>query len=557
MTNLNAQHTWWKEAVVYQIYPRSFKDSNGDGIGDIPGIISKLDYIQSLGVDMVWLNPIFSSPNDDNGYDISDYQNIMPEFGNMADFDELLIQMHQRNLKLVLDLVVNHSSDEHYWFQESKKSRDNPYRDYYHWWPAENGKPAQRYSFFDINRDAWMYDETTDAYYLHYFSRKQPDLNWENPKLRQEVYKMMKFWLDKGVDGFRMDVIPFIAKDTTFPALPEKYNGNFGDYYAQGPYLHNYLKEMNQEVLSKYDVVSIAEGVGVTTNDAHLFINPNRQELNMLYHFEGMSIGYLPDGFKEPHPDGYSLHEFKEIYTKWDKAFEKGWGTIYLGNHDQPRMLTRWGSDEPEYRVAASKMLNTFLLTMRATPYIYHGDELGMANIKFDNITDYKDIESINMHQYLLSTGGDIDRFLNAQKITARDNGRTPFQWNDSNNAGFSENTPWLKVNPDYKEVNAAAQEHDAYSVLNYFRKLVALRKANKTLIYGQYDLIDSENPAVYGYTRKDKDGYFLVLLNFTKETVTVNFDFSSESSELILTNYENGMTGNFLQPFQACIYKL
>lgn len=552
----NSENAWWKEAVIYQIYPRSFKDSNGDGIGDLQGVISKLDYIKSLGVDAVWLNPIFSSPNDDNGYDISDYRNIMTDFGAMSDFDELLKQMHQKDLKLILDLVPNHSSDEHFWFQESKKSRDNPYRDYYHWWPAEKGKPNERFSFFDVNRDAWMYDEKTNAYFLHYFSRKQPDLNWENPKLRQEMYDVLSFWFDKGVDGFRMDVVPFISKDVSFPPIPARYNGSFGDYYAQGPFLHDYLKEMNTEVLSKYNSVSIAEGVGVNTEDVHLFVDPERKELDMLYHFDGMGIGFTPDGFKEPHPDGYSLLEFKQVYTKWDKAFENGWGTIYLGNHDQPRMVTRWGNDAPEFRELSSKMLHTFLLTMRATPFIYHGDEIGMANIKFENIEDYRDIESINMHQYITINGGDLQRFMSAQKITARDNGRTPFQWDESDNAGFTDGKPWLKVNPNYKEVNVKNQANDKKSILSYFKTLIELRKKYKTLIYGNYQLLDATNKSVYAYSRKDENGLFLVMLNFTSVDARFDIDFDLNDAELIMSNYFDANLEEVLEPYQACIYK-
>ncbi|MCY7375310.1 MAG: alpha-glucosidase, partial [Pyrinomonadaceae bacterium] len=362
---------WWKEAVVYQIYPRSFKDSDGDGVGDLKGIISKLDYIQSLGVDVIWINPIFASPNDDNGYDVSDYQAIMKDFGTMEDFDALLKGMHERKIKLVLDLVANHSSDEHRWFQESKKSRDNPYRNYYHWWDEEKGKPNKRVSFFDVNGDAWKYDETTKSYYLHIFSQKQPDLNWENPKVRQEMYSMLKFWFDKGVDGFRMDVIAFISKDTTFPPIPAEYKDNWGAFYSNGPHNHEYLQEMNREVLSKYDVMTVGE-IGVSAEDAHKFVDADRKELNMMYHFDGVGLGYLPNSKKLIDPKGWSLIDFKNIYSKWSDTFEeKGWGTIYLGNHDQPRMVTRWGSDAPEFREISSKMLTTFLMTMRATPYFY------------------------------------------------------------------------------------------------------------------------------------------------------------------------------------------
>ena len=553
---------WWKEAVVYQIYPRSFKDSDGDGVGDLKGIISKLDYIKSLGIDVVWLNPIFGSPNDDNGYDISDYRGIMKEFGTMKDFDALLKGMHERKIKMVLDLVVNHSSDEHKWFQESRKSRNNPYRNYYHWWDAERGKPAHRFSFFDVDGSAWKYDSTTNAYYLHYFSRKQPDLNWENPKLRKEIFDMMNFWFKKGVDGFRMDVISAISKDTTFPELPAKYHGDFVAYYADGPHLHEYLKEMNKEALSKYDVMSVAEGLGVTTETAHNFVDPDRKELNMLYHFEGMGIGYLPGQFKHMDPNGYSLLEFKKVYTKWDSIFaKKGWGTVYLGNHDQPRMLTRWGNDDPKYREASSKLLTTFLMTMRATPYYYSGDELGMSNIKFDNIEDYRDIETLNHYKKLQNENGDLDYFLQGQKISARDNGRTPFQWDDSKNAGFSNATPWLKVNPNYKKVNVAAEGKDPNSILNYFRKMVKLRKALPELVYGKYQLLDNENKNVYAYTRTLDNKKVLVVLNFSKTTTTFDMPKNIGTAGQVLINNLTEITlkekAIKLLPYQAVVIRL
>ena len=549
---------WWKEAVVYQIYPRSFKDSNGDGIGDLPGITSKLDYLKSLGVDVIWLNPIFSSPNDDNGYDISDYQGIMKEFGTMQDFDELLKGMHDRQMKLVMDLVVNHSSDEHEWFKQSRSSRDNPYRDYYHWWPAEKGKPNPRRSFFDVNGDAWKYDELTNSYYLHYFSQKQPDLNWENPKLRQEIYSMMRFWFDKGVDGFRMDVIPFISKDTTFPQMPAEFKGDWGRFYANGPHVHQYLQEMNKEALSKYDVMTVAEGAGVTAADALDYVDADRNELNMLYHFEGVSLGYLPDSLKIPDPKGYSLIEFKNIYSKWDGVFaEKGWGTIYLGNHDQPRMVTRWGNDAPQWRELSSKMLTTFLFTMRATPYYYAGDELGMSNIKFDRIEDYRDIESLNWYQQIKNKGGDLRQFMEAQKIAARDNGRTPFQWDTSASAGFTSGTPWLKVNPNYQTVNVAAEDNDPNSCLNYFRRIVKLRKDHPVLVYGKYTLIDPDNPDVYAYTRELDGKRILVLLNFRDKAASVKTSFDLSKAKVLLGNYPTASQGAKLQPYEAVIYEL
>ncbi len=553
------ERTWWKEAVVYQIYPRSFQDSNGDGVGDLQGMISRLDYVKSLGVDVVWLNPVFASPNDDNGYDISDYQNIMQEFGTMADFDALLKGMHDRGLKLVMDLVVNHCSSEHEWFKQSRQSRTNPYRDYFHWWPAEKGKPAPRFSFFDVNNDAWKLDPTTNAYFLHYFSEKQPDLNWENPKVRAEIFSMMRFWFDKGVDGFRMDVIPFISKDTTYPELPAQYQGDMVKYYADGPHLHEYLQAMDREVLSKYDVMSVAEGIGVGTDDALLFVDADRHELDMLYHFEGVGIGYMPNQFKVPDPKGYSLLEFKQVYSKWDAVFaEKGWGTVYLGNHDQPRMVTRWGNDSPAFRELSSKMLTTFLMTMRATPYYYFGDELGMNNIKFDKIEDYQDIESRNMYAKAKAESGDLQKFLDAQKISARDNGRTPFQWDASANAGFTTGQPWLKVNPNYVMLNVAAQEKDPYSVLQYFRKIVQLRKGSPTLIYGKYTLLDAGNPDVYAYTREGEGKKLLVLLNFRATPATVQPGLDISRARVLIGNYPASAVPSLsLRPYEAVVLEL
>jgi len=561
MSNTSNSTDWWKEAVIYQIYPRSFKDNNSDGIGDLQGIISKLDYIKNLGVDAVWLNPIFSSPNDDNGYDVSDYRNIMSEFGTMQDFDELLQGMHKRGLKLILDLVANHTSDEHEWFKQSRSSRDNPYRNYYHWWAAEKGKPAKRYSFFDVESNAWKYDEQTNAYYLHYFSVKQPDLNWENPKVRQEIYDIMRFWFDKGVDGFRMDVIPFISKDTNFPELPEKYHGDFIRYYADGPHLHEYLHEMYREVLSKYNVMSVAEGVGVKTNTAMDFVDPERNELNMLYHFDAIDIGYLPDVYKTIDPKGYDLIEFKEIYSKWNDLFgDKGWGTIYLCNHDRPRMVTRWGNDSDEFRELSSKMLTTFLFTMRATPFYYNGDELGMTNVKFDRIDDYRDIETINMYKQIEASGGDLQQFIEAQKLSARDNSRTPFQWNDTLHAGFTSGVPWIKVNPNYTTINAEQQEKDDNSCLNYFKKLIKLRKQTSTLIYGKYTLLDKNNMKVYAYTRELNDHKILVLLNFSKDDAQANVDLKVANAKRLICNYTDVPLRNdaiTLRPYEAVVYEL
>ncbi|NTD99184.1 alpha-glucosidase [Agrobacterium tumefaciens] len=550
------QPKWWKEAVVYQIYPRSFKDSDGDGIGDLKGIISKLDYLKSLGIDAVWLNPIFSSPNDDNGYDISDYRNIMKEFGTMEDFDALLKGLHQRNIKLVLDMVLNHSSDEHEWFKQAKLSRDNPYHNYYHWWPEEKGKPTPRYSFFDVNSDAWKYDAGTKSYYLHYFSQKQPDLNWENEKLRYEVYNMMKFWLDKGIDGLRMDAFQYVSKDTTWKKYPEGYEKNIIKYYGMGPNLHGYLKEMNKEVMSKYNVMTVAEGAGSTLKDAHALVDEDRHELNMAYHFEIMDIGN--------DPKGYLLTDLKKAFTKWETSFaDKGWLAVFLANHDVPRMVSKYGNDSPEFRQASSKLLTTLIMTMRGTPFYFNGDELGMSNIKFDHIEDYRDIATVNAYKNAVLKKENLQAFMAKQQFISRDNTRTPFQWDNTSNAGFSSGTPWIKVNPNYKTVNVAAEEKDPNSVLSYFKKTVAFRKATPTLIYGSYQAYDLENPDIYCYTRTNGKESMLVLLNFSTKEINYQVDqkINTTSATLAINNYTESpsLKNNNLKlmPWQAVVYKL
>ncbi len=466
----------------------------------------------------------------------------------------MLKGLHQRNIKLVMDLVVNHSSDEHYWFQQSKSSRNNPYRNYYHWWNAERGKPTPRYSFFDVNSDAWRYDSTTNAYYLHYFSRKQPDLNWENPKLRQEIQDIMKFWLNKGIDGFRMDAFQYASKDTTWPKYPEGYEKNIIKYYGMGPNLHNYLQEMNREVFSKHNIMTVAEGAGSTFEDAHSLVDANRHELNMAYHFEGMDIGN--------EAKGYSLLDFKRVYTKWDSAFaNNGWLSIFLANHDVPRMVSKFGNDSPEFREASSKLLTTFIMTMRGTPYYYNGDEIGMTNIRFDKIEDYNDVSVKNRYNYLKNNGGDLNSFLEGLKRTSRDNARTPFQWNNTADAGFTTGTPWLKVNPNYNNVNVAAQEKDSNSVLNYFRKIVNLRKSLPELVYREYKILDPGNEKVYAYTRTFSGKKVLVLLNFSASRSGFDIPGVSLNSLKVLIN--NVSTINLkkntvtTEPWQALMIRL
>lgn len=548
---------WWKEAVVYQIYPRSFKDTDGDGVGDLQGIISKLDYVKSLGIDMVWLNPVYSSPNKDNGYDISDYQNIMKEFGTMTDFDALLKGMHDRKIKVFMDLVVNHCSEEHAWFKSARSSRESPYYDYFHWWPAEKGKPPYRWSIFDDEGNGWEFNKATNSYYLHYFADCQPDLNWENPKLRQEIYKMMRFWLDKGIDGFRLDAIAFCAKDTLWPPLPAEYNGNWGMYYASGPGLHDYMQEMNREVFSKYDIATVAEAMG-DVERVMKFVDPARKELNLAYYFEAIDFGYLPKEYKMPDPNGYDLVAWKKIYAKWTDAFaQRGWGTMYLANHDQPRMLTRWGNDSPEFREVSSKMLTTFIMSMRGTPFYYFGDEIGMNNIKFDNIESYNDIELRTNYAQVKAKGGDLKRFLEGMKISSRDNGRTPMQWDTSTFAGFTTQKPWLAVNPNYSTVNVAAQEKDPNSILNYFRKMVQLRKTDPALIYGDFALVDTENPKVFAYTRTLNGRKLLVMLNFKAEEATCHTDLNLQNATVLIGNYPTSTQTGKLQPYEAVILEL
>jgi oligo-1,6-glucosidase len=550
---LDKKSGWWKETVVYQLYPRSFQDSNGDGVGDLKGIIRRLDYLKSIGVGTVWLNPIYASPNDDNGYDISDYRAIMPEFGTMADFDTLLNGMHARGIKLVMDLVVNHSSDEHAWFKSARASRTSPYRDYYYWWPAEKGTPPARFSTFDVKHDAWQYDAPTKSYYLHYFSKKQPDLNWNNPKLRQEVHNIMRFWLDKGIDGFRMDAFQFVAKDPSFPPIPGVTQATFTNAYNHGPHLHDYLKEINQEVLSKYNVMSVAEGAGRNVTEAMLFVDPARKELDMTYTFEGTGVG--------SDTDTYKLTDLKRVYTRWDSAFaQKGWQAIDLGNHDQPRMVSKFGDDRPAFRAASAKLLNTFLLTMRGTPYCYNGDELGMTNSTFNGIADYRDVAARNAYQLLKQQGGDEAAFFHSLKRFSRDNSRTPFQWDATTNAGFTTGTPWIKVNPNYVAINQAAEEKDFSSVLHHFRQAIALRKNHAVLVYGQYQLLDAANPHIYAYTRTQDAEKVLVVLNFSSALRTWSLPASLKSAgKPLLNNYPTLKMGAVLelQPWQAVVVKL
>ena len=514
--------TWWKEAVFYQVYLRSFADSDGDGIGDLRGLIDRIDYLASLGITAIWLNPIYRSPNDDMGYDISDYYAIMAEFGTMADFDELLAKLHDRGMRLVMDLVVNHTSDEHVWFAQSRSSRDNPYRDYYHWWPAERGTPPRRHSFFDPEGDAWRYDAPSDAYYLHYFSAKQPDLNWENPELRQEIYRMMRYWFDKGVDGFRMDVITFIAKDMSYPdGGPGHGHATWEEFYASEPRLHDFVREMHEEVFSRYDAVSIAEAMGIDTEGMLKLVAPERRELDMGFEFDHAFIG---QGFRrQPNADYGDLVAFKRAISRWDEEVaSKAWLATYLGNHDQPRMVSRWGDDSDQWRMRSAKALHTLLLSLRGTPHCFQGDEIAMKNARFERIEDYRDIETIAWHAQLAHEGGDLDAFIEWQKLTARDNARTPMQWSGDGEAGFTTGRPWLRVTPDFDTVNVAGQDSDPDSCLNYFRRMVRVRRDNPVLVYGDFALLVPDHPQIFAYRRQLDDTTAFVLLNMSSEPASM-----------------------------------
>jgi oligo-1,6-glucosidase len=547
---------WWKEAVVYQIYPRSFKDSNGDGIGDLKGITSQLDYIKGLGVNVIWLSPHFDSPNADNGYDIRDYRKVMKEFGTMADFDDLLKGVKQRNMKLVLDLVVNHSSDEHVWFAESRKSKDNPYRDYYIWRPGKDGKEPNNWTSF-FSGSAWKEDPATGEYYLHLFAEKQPDLNWENPKLRNEVYDLMKFWLDKGVDGFRMDVIPFISKDQSFPDYSQEFKSHPEYFYASGPKLHDYLKEMNREVLSKYDVMTVGEAFGVTLAQAPSLVDERRDELNMIFFFDIVRLDR--DGWRwKP----WTLPQLKAVYDRLDKGLDvHSWNTVFLSNHDNPRVVSHFGDDSPQNRVSSAKALATMLLTLKGTPYIYQGDELGMTNYPFHKIEDFDDIEVKNAYkaQVLTHQVSEDDYFANLRK-TSRDNARTPMQWDSSPNAGFT-TAPraWLAVNPNYREINARQALADPDSIYNYYRKMIELRKNTPALIYGDYKDIDPQNPSIFAYTRVLGPDRYLVLLNLSKGTVAYSLPAGIKAGQLLISNLggrESHTSNVSLKGWEARVYK-
>ena len=529
---------WWKESVVYQIYPKSFKDSNGDGVGDIRGIIQKLDYLKELGVNVLWISPMLESPQDDNGYDISDYRRIYEEYGTMEDYEELLCEAHKRSIRILMDLVVNHTSDEHNWFIESRKSKDNPYRDYYIWKDPVNGKEPNNWGgAFGVS--AWEYDPQTQMYYLHLFSKKQPDLNWENEKVRQEVYDMMKFWCEKGIDGFRMDVISMISKDQRFPdgEMNNGLYGDFGPYCVHGPRVHEFLQEMNQKVLSKYDIMTVGETAGVTIEEAQKYAGDDRNELNMVFQFEHVESGCGDYG--KWTTAKYDFKEFKNIMIKWQEELQgKAWNSLFLGNHDQPRSVSRFGNDNPVYRETSAKMLATCIHMMQGTPYVYQGEELGMTNIYFDKLEDYRDIESINYFKEFTESGlMTPEHMMKCLMLRSRDNARTPMQWDDSKQAGFTEGEPWIKVNPNYKKINAAQQLEDPDSVFHYYQKLIRLRKEKDIIVYGEFEPLYREDEQIFAYTRKQDQEKLLTVCNFSDKNAEVEVPEEFKGAECLITN--------------------
>ena len=559
------EKAWWKESVVYQIYPRSFKDSNGDGIGDLNGITEKLYYLKELGVDVIWLSPVYESPNHDNGYDISDYKKILNTFGTMEDFDRLLKEAHDSGIRIIMDLVVNHTSAEHPWFVKSCESKDNAYRDYYIWKEGEERKAPNNWGAL-FGGPAWKYDPETDMYCLHLFSPNQPDLNWDNKQLRREIFDMMDWWCQKGIDGFRMDVISMISKDPGFPdgEIKENGYGNYGPFVYNGPHVHEYLKEMNREVLCHYDLLTVGECAGVTVEEAEKYASLDGNELNMVFQFEHMDLDG-GESFKW-NERKINLVELKKTLSKWQtRLYGKAWNSLYWCNHDQPRIVSRLGDTSLKYRELSAKMLATCLHMMQGTPYIYQGEELGMANAPFEKLSDFRDIESINAYHEYVESGQipkeDMMRFL---RYKSRDNARTPFQWDSSPNAGFTTGTPWIMVNPDYKEINAEEQVERTGSVFHYYKKLIRLRKEHDIIPYGTYRLLMEEHPDIYAYIREFGGEKLLVVCNFRRKRIpfTIPEEFRKDTGELLIQNYpgrcleelvEENIT---LQPFEAIVLK-
>ena len=549
--------TWWKEAVVYQVYPRSFQDSNGDGIGDLPGVTARLPYLRQLGVDVIWLSPFYRSPGKDNGYDISDYQDIQPEFGTLADFDELLAQAHSQGIRIVIDLVVNHTSNEHPWFCESRKGRDNPYRDYYIWRDGVDGGPPNNWGSF-FSGSAWTLDEGTGQYYLHTFGDFQPDLNWENPAVRREVYQMMRWWCDRGVDGFRMDVISMISKTPEMPDGPQKPGsiyGSFAPYVINGPRVHEFLQEMNREVLSRYDLLTVGECSGLTVEQACRYANTEGTELSMAFQFEHMDLDG-GESFKW-NLRKMDLRALKATLSKWQRGLEgKAWNSLYWCNHDQPRIVSRLGDDStPELRERSAKALALCLHMMQGTPYVYEGEELGMTNAGFQTLEDFRDVETLNAYYELTGSGVmEPEEMLRCMCYKSRDNARTPMQWDGGENAGFTTGTPWLQVSANHIEINAAEQVAREDSVFHFYRRLIALRHSHELIVYGSYELLWPEDARVYAYVRTWEGQRLLVICNLSGESADISVPETFLGGELLISSFNDTALGAAmaLRPWEA-----
>ncbi|MDT0190697.1 alpha-glucosidase [Rothia terrae] len=568
----NAGKQWWKEAVVYQVWPRSFQDSDGDGIGDIPGITSRIPYLAQLGINVIWLSPVFGSPNDDMGYDISDYYSIMDEFGTMADFDELLETAHNHGIKILMDMVANHTSDEHEWFVQSRASTDNPYRDFYYWRDSsgvdDQGNPLPPNNWgSEFGGRAWEYDENTDQWYMHIFSKKQPDLNWENPKVREAIYEMTRWWLDKGIDGFRLDAINIISKPEGLPddpsVDPDKHSSSIPFVIHNGTKVHEWMHEMNAQAFSRYDCMTVGEMSATPPSEALGFAGFETDELNMIFHFEHMGVDSDPGaGMGKWSLQKYDLRELKKVLNAWQTELDgKAWGSLYWNNHDQPRVVSRFGNDSAEYREVSAKMLATVLHFMQGTPYIYQGEEFGMTNVKFPSISDYRDLDSLNMYDDFVTDRGSLTPVEGMELIYAkgRDNARTPVQWDSSAHGGFSTGTPWIDVNPNFTEINAQAALDNPDSLFYYYQRLISLRRGELQdhMVYASFKPLDAEDSEVYAYERHASNGEkLLVIANFTDHDVERSYELADGRQQLVISNYSND-AGDTLRPYEAKVYKI
>ncbi|MBH0168859.1 glycoside hydrolase family 13 protein [Fictibacillus sp. 18YEL24] len=551
------EKVWWKEAVGYQIYPRSFQDSNGDGIGDLKGIIQRLDYIKDLGIDVIWICPMYKSPNDDNGYDISDYQDIMDDFGTMEDFDLLMEEVHKRDMKLIIDLVLNHTSDEHQWFIESRSSKENPKRDWYIWRDGKDGKEPNNWESI-FSGSAWQYDEKTDQYYLHVFSTKQPDLNWENPEVREALYDTVNWWLDKGIDGFRIDAISHIKKRDGFPDMPnpknEKYVSSF-DMHMNQKGIHTFLQEFKDRTYANYDVMTVGEANGVKIDEADLWVGKENGKMDMIFQFEHLGLW---DAETNPEVD---IVELKKVLTRWQKGLEKeGWNALFIENHDKPRVVSTWGNDG-EFWYESATSFGAMYFLMQGTPFIYQGQEIGMTNVQFDSIEDYDDVADKNRYRIKREEGVSHEDIMSVIWASSRDNSRTPMQWNSDENAGFTTGTPWMKVNPNFTEINVEKQEQDEHSILSFYKKMIALKKSNEVFTYGVYDLILEEDVQIYAYTRTLGEEKIVVITNLSKTEAKFETELKLNANDLLLANKEvaahEDVTSVALQPYEARVYRV